>query len=297
MEINYVQEYLTLLSVGNYLDAAEEMYTSPASLARHIKKLEEDLGFELFVPQGRSLVPSELAKAFTPFAEEIVHAQERCYNFLDTYQSKKPDMLRVGTLAVEGAAYHLPDLISAFLLANPQVSVEMYEGETKELCSMLFVNKLDLVFSFLPEEYRETTVHFSVVKDHMALFVPMDYPLSSLRSVRLGKLNGMTFVPRPRHSFLSDFCNNLLRENDISYKMTFDPPSTANLLSMVASGSGISLMPKIAAEYLLGAFGKNTDIRVVDIEPEIDTSVHLLYMANHNQTQQCKNFIHFIKNM
>ncbi|MFR5902059.1 MAG: LysR family transcriptional regulator, partial [Neglectibacter timonensis] len=96
MEINYVQEYLTLLSVGNYLDAAEEMYTSPASLARHIKKLEEDLGFELFVPQGRSLVPSELAKAFTPFAEEIVHAQERCYNFLDTYQSKKPDMLRVG---------------------------------------------------------------------------------------------------------------------------------------------------------------------------------------------------------
>lgn len=107
----------------------------------------------------------------------------------------------------------------------------------------------------------------------------------------------MTFVPRPRHSFLSDFCNNLLKENDISYKMTFDPPSTANLLSMVASGSGISLMPKIAAEYLLGAFGKNTDIRVVDIEPEIDTSVHLLYMANHNQTQQCKNFIHFIKNM
>lgn len=147
MEINYVQEYLTLLSVGNYLDAAEEMYTSPASLARHIKKLEEDLGFELFVPQGRSLVPSELAKAFTPFAEEIVHAQERCYNFLDTYQSKKPDMLRVGTLAVEGAAYHLPDLISAFLLANPQVSVEMYEGETKELCSMLSL--INWISSFL----------------------------------------------------------------------------------------------------------------------------------------------------
>lgn len=46
MEINYVQEYLTLLSVGNYLDAAEEMYTSPASLARHIKKLEEDLAMK-----------------------------------------------------------------------------------------------------------------------------------------------------------------------------------------------------------------------------------------------------------
>ena len=48
MELNHVKEFIALTKTENYLEAAENLFTSQSSLSKHIKSLEAELGTTLF---------------------------------------------------------------------------------------------------------------------------------------------------------------------------------------------------------------------------------------------------------
>ena len=55
MKIENMKEFAVLAETHNYLEAAEQLYISQATLSRHIKAMEEELGAALLiVPQDRS---------------------------------------------------------------------------------------------------------------------------------------------------------------------------------------------------------------------------------------------------
>ena len=48
MEINYIKEFISLAETESLLDSAEMLQMTTSSLSRHIKVLEDELGFPLF---------------------------------------------------------------------------------------------------------------------------------------------------------------------------------------------------------------------------------------------------------
>jgi len=48
MEISQLKEFVVLAETGNFLEAADLLYSSASSLSKHIKSMETELGVLLF---------------------------------------------------------------------------------------------------------------------------------------------------------------------------------------------------------------------------------------------------------
>ncbi len=295
MEINHIREFLILVSAGNYLDAAQELYTSIASLGRHMKKLEDELGFELFVMKGRNAELSEQAEVFLPYARTLVETQEQCFNAVEFFRSGAKDRLRLGMISLESPSYHLFDYIAAFAGIHPDIIMDTYEQETRVLCRMLAEDKLDMVFAYFPEEYRDRFHGVMIEQDTLAYLVPERDPLSAVKSVSITEIAARKLIPRPRRGYLNDFIFGILERYNTAYTLTSYPSSTASLFSMIRNGLGATLIPKKAAQYQLEHTYGRGDICLLDIEEETTLPVWLLYRKDQPLSPSGKRFIRFVK--
>ena len=73
MRLNYHHLYYfwTVARTGHLTRAAESLHISQSALSGQIRKLEESLGYDLFVREGRRLRLSEAGRVAFTYAEEI----------------------------------------------------------------------------------------------------------------------------------------------------------------------------------------------------------------------------------
>ena len=72
MELNHVKEFIALTKTENYLEAAENLFTSQSSLSKHIKSLEAELGTTLFDRTTRQVKLNEAGKVFLKYAQHLI---------------------------------------------------------------------------------------------------------------------------------------------------------------------------------------------------------------------------------
>ena len=295
MEINYIHEYLTLLDVGDYLDAADQLYISPSSLVRHMKRLEQELGTPLFSSTGRTVMPSAAAAAFIPLARELVQTQEKCFSAIRKVTESANPSLVLGIVSLESQAYDLQSFIEDYKRRNPSANFTIVEGETLQLNEQLLNGSVDLVMSYMPPAASsQNTKGFIILKDHLALLASASNPLAVGDSVPFSHLKELMLLLRPR-GYLNDLINDALRENGIDGQFeSYIPPSTASIFSMVATDLSLSIMPKIAAEYLIERMGKDT-IRVLDLLPHKEAPIYLTYLDQVSEDPLRKDFLEFMR--
>lgn len=65
-------EFVTLTEKKNFLEAAECLFISQSCLSKHIKKLETEIGVELFERTTRTVVLTEFGQMLLPYARKMV---------------------------------------------------------------------------------------------------------------------------------------------------------------------------------------------------------------------------------
>lgn len=100
MELNHVKEFIALTKTENYLEAAENLFTSQSSLSKHIKSLEAELGTTLFDRTTRQVKLNE--------AEE--------------------QTLTIGSIPIM-TPYSITDMLIDFKKANVKINLSIIEGE------------------------------------------------------------------------------------------------------------------------------------------------------------------------
>ena len=55
MEIQYFREFLTLAETKNFTETAERHFTSQSVISKHIRQMEQELGFPLFDRTSRKV--------------------------------------------------------------------------------------------------------------------------------------------------------------------------------------------------------------------------------------------------
>ncbi len=76
METNRLKQFCTVVETGGLRSAADLIGMSHGALSKSLKVLEEELGFELFLPEGRGIVPSNEAVVIYKRAKNIINQIE-----------------------------------------------------------------------------------------------------------------------------------------------------------------------------------------------------------------------------
>jgi len=161
MNINEIESVCAVDFYKNYSEAAFHMNLSPAVVSKHVAKVEEELGLKIFerASKSRPVSLTKQGEAVLPLLHSICNSYTRIKTYAANEQNNTVQMLRIGYAPLIGG-FGESDIISRFLLNNPNMQITRTVASNKNLINMLKQGALDAVF--LPVMgYYENGVYIS----------------------------------------------------------------------------------------------------------------------------------------
>ncbi len=227
--------------------AAEACFVSQPTLSVAIKKLEDELGVQLF-ERGSTEV------SITPIGAQIVEQAQRVLEESSAIkeiakQGKDPlaGPLRLGVIHTIGP-YLLPALVPAMIRDAPKMPLVLQEGLTIKLLESLRLGDIDV--AILAEPFpSQGFVTQAVYDEPFVVAVPNNHPWASRKSIKSTELKDETMLLLGTgHCFrdqVLEVCPELSRYSQASdgIQKTFEGSSLETIRHMVSSGIGITVLP------------------------------------------------------
>lgn len=291
MEINYINEFITLVEIGNYLEAADTLYLSQSTLSRHIQSIENDLGIQLFKRTTRKVELSNFGKTFLPYAKKIQELKFSYTAALENQLKSHKSMITIGAIPTM-SQYHITGLLSRFQNENPAFTLNIIGADTADLKKMLLDGSCD--FAFIRShgnsaDVLETLPYFT---DHMVAVFPKEHPLSDCVSVSLDQLKGESFLFLPKGSLMYTLAKSSCESAGFSPHVAFTGHQAENIIDLVGCGMGIGLLTRQPLNFL-----DTSGVSIVDVVPQFTTSILLAYKSAQSLSAAAKQFFKFYKSL
>ncbi len=242
-------KYIVALSQERHFGrAAERCFVSQPTLSVAIKKLEDELGIGIFER-------SKNAVTLTPLGEQIVHQAQVVLENVTTLKSiadggkdQLTGPLKIGAIFTIGP-YLFPHLIPQVQALAPQMPLYIEENYTRVLRKKLRDGELDMIIIALP--FTEADVLTKALYDEpFEVLLRHDHPWTKKKQINPDLLpDSDLLLLGDGHCFrdqVLDMCPALARKQNSQLKAIAEGSSLETLRHMVASGLGITVLPKSA---------------------------------------------------
>lgn len=225
--------------------AADDCHVSQPSLSVQIAELERGLAIKIFERNPHRVALTAAGRDFVESARAVLHATDsladtarRC---IDPFSST----LRIGVIPTI-SPYWLPELTPALHQAYPQLTVIWTEEKTHMLVHALQTGAIDAALLALEAEIGDVE-RAVIAKDPFVLVAPEGNPLVAKRApAKAAELRGApVLVLEDEHCFGKQALEFCLRAEAQQHQ--FRGTSLPTVISMVAGGLGVTLLPTLAA--------------------------------------------------
>lgn len=172
-DMNY---FLQIAEYENISKAAEQLHISQPPLSRQLKKLEEELGVELFTRDNGRLQLTEAGYYFKERAQEVLALVEKTKGEMDEKYNGHSGKIRIGTIETLSAE-KLPKWIAEFHELYPDVKYQIVNNNSEEIVRMVDKGLLDMGIVREPvnSQYFE---RIRLQEDFWIAYIPNRNPLS-----------------------------------------------------------------------------------------------------------------------
>ena len=157
----------TVYRMGSVSAAARELFVSQPSLSAAIKKIEQDLGVQIFNRKTKPLSLTEYGVQYMAYLEKLQDMEKEFDQYLNDVRGLHTGTLWIGANNVF-ASFVLPSLIFQFKSQYPGIQVQMVEGNIAYLENALLSGNLDLVLDNCPMD-TVTCAQYCFGTEHLLL--------------------------------------------------------------------------------------------------------------------------------
>jgi LysR family hydrogen peroxide-inducible transcriptional activator len=230
--------------------AAEACYVSQPTLSIAIKKLEEELDMKIFERGGNDVSVTPLGADIVAQAQRVIEQAGEIKEIARSGKDPLAGPLRLGIIYTIGP-YLLPVLVRKMIERVPQLPLILQENLTVKLLEMLRMGELDaaIMAEPFPDHGLEMT---PLYEEPFMVAVPRHHPLASRQSIDAQALKSETMLLLGTgHCFrdqVLEVCPEFARFSPDAdgIKRTFEGSSLETIKHMVASGMGITVVPKLS---------------------------------------------------
>ena len=242
LDTNALQMFVAVAQCLNFRQAAEQLHMTQPPLSRAVRQLEERLGVKLFERDTQHVALTPAAAELLPRALRILALLDQAEQALQTHQSAT--RLRLGmTSSMESDLYRaFTDGVSAKL--GDGVALDTVFDTSPRLVARLRARRLDAAIIALPTKTFDLPV-LQLGKQPTLVALSSRHPLARRRSLALADLQEQLvyWFERARQPAFFDHCHAVFRELGFAPPFVREPPDHHVLLSEVAAGNGIALLP------------------------------------------------------
>ncbi len=128
MDVRQLRYFLAVVDHGTVHRAADLLYVAQPSVSHSLRRLEEELGTELFMRRGRGLVLSSAGRALVDPAREVVRLLEVARATVEAVDGLRGGRLTVASMPSQ-AVSPLTRLIADFAALYPEVEIAVVASD------------------------------------------------------------------------------------------------------------------------------------------------------------------------
>lgn len=251
MNLTDLSYFLLVAEERSFTRAAQKLYISQQALSSRIARLENKYQTALF-ERDIPLRLTDAGSVLYESASQILGTMERCDRRIQEISDCTKGSLSVGIPVTRGIMM-LPQLCASFHQMHPQISLEIFEGQTTAMVEeKLLEGKLDLSVGYIPADTTKVISHV-LYTEHYELAVPIELFNSTFppetrkqllsRSQPLNKFFQLPFVVQNRAAMGGQVFWKMCKE------ASFEPQTvlvTENLLTQInlcIAGMGACVVP------------------------------------------------------
>ncbi len=252
MTLNELKYIVAVARARHFGRAAEACFISQPTLSVAVKKLERELGVELFERRQGEVTLTPVGEQVVAQAQRVLEEAGRIQEIVQQGRDPLAAPLRVGAIYTIGP-YLFPPLVGKLTEMAPQMPLIIEENYTHVLAEKLKQGEVDAIIISLPfEEHGVLTV--PLYEEPFVALVPSSHPLNEGETVSIDELaQENVLLLGSGHCFrdqVLEVCPDCLRKRSTAEAgplADFEGSSLETIRYMVASGMGVTILPCTAA--------------------------------------------------
>lgn len=231
LDTESLRAFAAVLDLGGMTRAADSLGMTQSAVSWKIKRLEEKVGRDLLIREGRSFRPSRDGRELLSYARTIIATHDEAVARLQG--SEASGVIRLGTTE-EISLDQMSLTIARFNRLHPGATIELLVDVSSRLEGMIDAGQLDVgVLQVLPEHTRPTDI---VLWQDSLVWVSTPDQLFDDVTVPL-----ITFSDG---GFYRSVAETSLKHADIEHTVAFAGPSIASVIGAVEAGLGVAILPE-----------------------------------------------------
>lgn len=151
LDIRLIRCFVAVANERSFTRAAERLRIAQPWLSVQIRRLEEQLGFQLFDRnRNRAVIISQEAESFLPVAQDYLVAAERAAASARRIRDQVAVYLNLGAPDFSADMPTRTAIIDGFLTRHPRYEIEIHNAWTVELLKRLGEGEIDMAFTVGP---------------------------------------------------------------------------------------------------------------------------------------------------
>lgn len=231
MELSDLRIFLAVADEGGFTAAANKVNCVQPNVTGRIKKLEEDLGVQLFYRQSRGVALTPHGRQFYAYAERITRLSLEARRSLQTERPMGP--LSIGVTQTVACGY-LPEILRTYHQRFPEVEITVRTLVGKSLPADLLDHSLDYSLLEIPISHPDLVTDRAWPQSLMLVAAP-DYPLQGRGVTALVFSSTCPY----RRAMLDAF-----RREQIAVSKQLTLLNVDAILACAMGGVGVSVLPR-----------------------------------------------------
>jgi DNA-binding transcriptional LysR family regulator len=286
MELRHLRTIAAVARHGSFTKAAEELYLAQSAISQQIRRLEQELGVEVFRRTSRSVELTDEGRVILGYAQRVLAEVDGLHSELEELTGLLRGKLRIGGVYPTGP-YDLFGMLADFRAENPGVAIHMVEDTQEGVLEALRADELDCAFTALnPDALGNEFAATLLWEEEIVVALPAGHPLCRGAEVTFEELAAEDLIAYRENSALRRRLERAMADRGLEPRNAFICTEMGAVRGLASKGLGIAVIPRSIAEQ------PGPPIELRPIGPErLTWPIALVWRASRRQTAAGKAFL------
>ena len=244
MDLSSLRTFLAVAEERSFSRAAAKVHRTQPAVSQAVRRLEDDLGEQLFDRSSKSGTLTDAGKVLQNYGQRLVRLAEEAESAMRELRDLRRGRVLIG--ANEAAIHTLLPLIARFREKVPDIAVDVRRVPARQIAVEVQQGSLDFgALTFRPTE--EGLLELIVGSDELVLLIPPSHPFNGRKQVAMEDVAREPVVAHNDPSPARERVLRLFEERQIALNMVISLPSLDGIKRAVEMKLGVALLPRRCA--------------------------------------------------
>jgi DNA-binding transcriptional LysR family regulator len=267
VELQQLLCFIAVLEEGGFKRATARLGITQPALSYQIKRLEEELGVQVFRRGPGGITATDAGRTLLEHAHHVIAAVREAHQAVRELSGGVTGEIRVGAVKCVGQ-YFLPHVLREIQVKHPGVRPKLLYKDSDELLEALLANKVDVALVVDPPA-DERLAYTPVFDEQISLVSGRSHRFYGRATVDVAELKDESFVTLAPQISAGALARRYLDRQGISIVSALATDNIETVKRMVESGMGLAFLPDMTTADDVTPDGKPARLSRSRVEPTL----------------------------